>query len=65
MYAYYTLSVIKKRPVASATVSFMMHFIIAFGVFNYVHNFLYVLPLAIGSWIGTYLVVEKERRALK
>ncbi len=37
-----------------------MHFLLAFGVVNYVGNFLYVVPLALGSWIGTYLVVRRE-----
>ena len=35
-----------------------MHFLIAFGVLNYVQYYLYVLPLALGSWIGTYIVVK-------
>lgn len=58
MYAYYTLAVTKGRPIASASVGATMHFLIAFGVLNYVQNYLYVLPLAIGSWIGTYFVVK-------
>ena len=61
MYAYYTIAVIKKRPVVSATTGALMHFLIAFGVLNYVQNFLYVIPLALGSWVGTYLVVSRDR----
>jgi len=60
MYAYYTIVVTKKRPLASASVGAMMHFLIAFGVLNYVQNYLYVIPLAIGSFIGTYLVVKYD-----
>lgn len=62
LYAHYTLSVTKRKPFAAATTGSFMHFILAFGVLSYVQNFLYVIPLAIGSWIGTYIVVEKERR---
>ncbi len=62
MYAYYTITIIKKRPVASATVGALMHFLIAFGVLNYVQNYLYVIPLALGSWVGTYLVVKRDSR---
>lgn len=58
MYAYYTLAVTKNKPIVAASVGASMHFLIAFGVLNYVQNYLYVLPLAIGSWIGTYLVVR-------
>ena len=58
LYAHYTIQISKRRPVAAATTSGLMHFLMAVGVLNYVHNFLYVIPLAIGSWIGTYLVVR-------
>lgn len=63
MYAYYTLAVIKGRPVASASVGATMHFLIALGVLNYVQNYLYVIPLAIGSWFGTYFVVRYSSKS--
>ena len=65
MYAYYTLLVTNKKPFASATIGALMHFLIAVGVLNYVHNYLYIIPIAIGSWIGTYFVVKKEQNRLK
>jgi hypothetical protein len=61
MYALYTQSIAKKKPVMSATVGALMHFLIAFGVLNYVQNFLYIVPLALGSWIGTYIVVKRDK----
>jgi hypothetical protein len=63
MYAYYTIAVIKKKPFTSASVGALMHFLLAFGVLNYVQNYLYVLPLAIGSFIGTYLVVRYDLKS--
>lgn len=60
MYAYYTVVVTKKRPLTSATVSAIMHFLLAFGVLSYTQNYLYIVPIAIGSWIGTYLVVRYD-----
>lgn len=60
MYAYYTLAIANKKAFASATSGAIMHFLIAIGVLNYVQNYLYIIPIAIGSWIGTYLVVKKE-----
>ena len=65
LYAYYTYSVVKKKPFASATTGFIMHFLLAVGVINYVNNFLYIIPLACGSWAGTYLVVYREKRKEK
>jgi hypothetical protein len=30
------------------------------SVLNYVQNYLYLIPLALGSWIGTFIIVKKE-----
>jgi hypothetical protein len=62
MYAYYTLAVAEKQPVKSATVGALMHFLIAVGVLSYVQNYLYIIPLALGSWIGTYFVVKHSKK---
>lgn len=61
LYAKYTLDVTNYNEYRAATVGASMHFFIAFGVINYTQNWLYVFPLAIGSWIGTYLMVKRER----
>lgn len=61
LYAFYTIKVTEKRPVAAATIGAFMHFIIAFGVLSYVQSFLYIVPIAIGSWLGTYTMVRYER----
>ncbi len=60
LYAYYTLMVTRKKPFASATIGALMHFLIAFGVLNYTENYLYVIPIALGSWVGTFCVVSYD-----
>lgn len=65
MYASYTLQVTKKKPLSSATIGALMHFLLAVGVLGYVNNYLYLIPLAIGSWIGTFIVVKKEQGLMK
>ncbi len=60
MYAFYTMAVTNKKAVSAATVGSLMHFLIALGVLSYVENYLYLLPLAAGSWLGTYLVVRAQ-----
>lgn len=62
MYAYYTLAVAEKKPFQSATVGALMHFLLAVGVLSYVQNYLYILPLAAGSWVGTYIVVLRSQK---
>lgn len=62
MYAYYTLAITKRRPVAAATAGSLMYVLIAFGILNFVQNYLYVVPMIIGSWIGTYVVVKRDMK---
>lgn len=61
LYAYYTLAVTDKKPIRAATTGALMHFLLAVGVLSYVQNYLYVIPLALGSWVGTYLVVKVSK----
>mgnify|MGYP001559334685 CR=1 FL=1 len=58
MFAYYTFAVTKRMPIMAASIGSLMHFLMAFGVLNYVQNYLYIIPVAVGSWLGTYLVVK-------
>lgn len=62
LYAHYTFSVTKLQASRAATTGALMYFLLAVGVLNYTHNPLYLFPLVLGSWIGTYLTVEFERR---
>lgn len=59
LYARYTLDVANYKPYKAATTGALIHFFLAFGVINYTQNWLYIFPLAIGSWIGTYFTVKK------
>jgi hypothetical protein len=61
LYAYYTLQVTKRNPYSAATSGALMYFLLAIGVLNYVHNYLYLIPLALGSWIGTFIIVKREK----
>ena len=65
MYAYYTFQVTKRKPFSAATTGAFMHFLLALGVLSYVQNYLYLFPLAIGSWGGTFFVVKKEQKTNK
>ncbi len=63
MYAYYTLQVTKRKPYSAATIGALMHFLLAVGVLSYVENYLYLLPLALGSWVGTFIIVKREQHS--
>ncbi|MDX9913746.1 MAG: hypothetical protein RBS77_04155 [Candidatus Moranbacteria bacterium] len=63
LYAKYTLDVANHNEIKAATVGATIHFFLAFGIINYTQNWLYIFPLAIGSWVGTYFTVRQARLA--
>ncbi len=65
LYAWYTLSVVSFKAVRSANISALMYFLMAFGVITYVHNYLYIVPVAAGSWVGTFGLVSATKRNKK
>ena len=60
LYAYYTIRVTERRAKLAATSSMFIYILGAIGVLNYVENYLYIIPLALGAWLGSYLVVRHE-----
>jgi ABC-type uncharacterized transport system permease subunit len=65
MYAFYTLAVTDLKPWRSATIGALMYVLLAAGVISYSSNPWYLIPIGMGSWIGTYIAVsiEKKRKA--
>lgn len=61
LYAKYTFDVVNCNEYKAASVGALIHFFIAFGVINYTQNWLYIFPLAMGSWLGTFFLVRNER----
>lgn len=61
LFARYTLDIVKLDEYRAASVGMTTHILLAFGVINYTQNWLYVIPLSIGSWLGTFFIVRKER----
>jgi hypothetical protein len=62
LYAKYTLDVVAKKPIQSANIGALMHIFLAFGVISYTENVLYIVPLVLGSWLGTYLMVKFDKK---
>lgn len=65
LYAYYTLAVARLLPSRAATTGAIMYFLLAVGILNFTQNPLYLLPLALGSWCGTYWIVSRERKKVQ
>lgn len=60
IFALYTVAVIKTQPFRAASLSFLTYTLEAVGVVNYVNNGWYLVPLAIGAFVGSYAVVKRE-----
>lgn len=58
LYAMYVICVGKRQPINAAVVSSFLYSLGAYGVISYSKNPLYVVPLAVGAFLGTYLVVK-------
>ena len=57
LYALYVIFVSQQRALAASFVSSVLYSLGAYGVMNYTHNALYLIPLGLGAFIGTYIAV--------
>jgi uncharacterized protein YebE (UPF0316 family) len=64
-YAVYTIAAGKLQTFRSANFGTLIYVLGALGVLSYSENFLYVIPLAIGAWLGTVFAIEIEKRKIK
>lgn len=62
-----TFSLTQHKSLQSALVTFILYITLAVEIVAIVANYLYVIPLAVGAALGSYLVVEyeKKKRPLK
>jgi uncharacterized protein YebE (UPF0316 family) len=58
LYALYVICVSRRQALAASAISAVLYSLGAYGVMNYLHNPLYLIPLAIGAFIGTYVAVK-------
>ena len=58
LYAAYIIAVGDRRAVLAAALSSVIYSLLAFGVVTYAKNVAYVVPLAAGAFVGTWLVVR-------
>ncbi len=61
LYAAYIIYVNERKPIKSATVSCVIYSLLAYGVISYSENVYYLIPLATGAWLGTYITVKLKK----
>lgn len=57
-----TLLITRHESVRSANTTFILYIILGVEVLAFVNNYLYVIPTALGAWLGVYLLVEHEKK---
>lgn len=57
-----TFSLVQHKSFRSAAVTFILYTTVAIEVVAIVSNYLYIFPVAIGAALGSYVVVEYEKK---
>lgn len=58
LYTLYVIYVNERKALQAACTTSAIYVLIAFGVVNYSKNPWYILPLASGAFLGTFLAVK-------
>lgn len=57
-----TFSLTQHKSIRSAIVTFILYTTLAIEVAAIITNYLYVIPIALGAALGSYLTVEYEKK---
>lgn len=57
LYALYVITVGRQQAIRASLISSVLYSLGAYGTMNYLHNPWYLVPLATGAFIGTYIAV--------
>lgn len=55
-------SLTQHKSLRSAIVTFLLYITFAVEIAAFISNYLYVIPVALGAALGSYLVVENEKK---
>lgn len=58
LYAAYIICVERRQALRAAAISAVLYSLLAYGVITYSKNPLYLVPLAAGAFVGTFLTVR-------
>jgi hypothetical protein len=60
VFAIYTVAVVKLQAFRAATMSLLTYGLAAVGILSFVDNKVYLIPLSLGAFAGSYVVVKYE-----
>lgn len=56
------LLITRHQSSRSANTTLALYFIWGIEIIAFVNNYLYIIPIALGAWVGVYLLVEREKK---
>lgn len=65
LYVRYTLHITRYQPLRAASAGSLIYLLLSLGVIHYTQNALYLIPLIMGAWVGTYSAVRLEQKQSK
>jgi uncharacterized membrane protein YfcA len=65
LHAIYTKAINEEKPALAATAGSFIYVVSAYAVIQYTQNWIYVLFMVAGSWVGTYLTMKYKRKIQK
>jgi len=60
IFALYIVAVNKGQALLAGTMSLITYLLMVVGIVSYVENKWYIVPLALGAFIGSYIIVKRE-----
>lgn len=57
-----TFSITKHQSLKAANTTFILYIIWGIEVLAFISNYLYTFPIALGAWLGTFLLIEREKK---
>jgi len=61
LYAHYILAMGESKAFKSANISAILIVMSLYGTIEVVKNYWFIIPIALGSWLGTYITIKFQK----
>lgn len=62
LYTLYVHAISQYKALRATVLSMVIYLISVYGTIEYINNFVYILPIALGGAIGTYITIRITKR---
>lgn len=57
-----TLLITRHESRRAAHTTFILYIILGIEILAFISNYLYIIPTALGAWLGVYMLLEREKK---